>query len=515
MSAVRDGGANSLYPAASTRSGIRANAWGRLPWHRSLTPGPPTAPGLRAYIRLGQAARQLALPSLKVVADQRNFRVSRVLPEFCRTSAVWFPAMRTLSVPVPAAAEPTPSEVGTSVELFSGGGGLAMATHDSGFRHLLCNEFAPYACETLRANKAADYKDGADLPEKMSDPWPLIEGDVRGVDFTRLEGKVDLVAGGPPCQPFSLGGAHGGHEDARNMFPEVFRVVRETRPRAILCENVRGLLRPSFRPYFDYILRELSAPFESRGDAEPWHDHDERLRTALDREGGDPTERYDVTFMPVNAADYGVPQIRHRVIIVAFRSDLGIDWRDPEPTHSQDELIEALANGEYWEEHGITPRPGDRPAQALLPRPTDRRPERWRTLRDAIHGKGRTRLPEPVERQEYPGHLHHVGWPGARIYPGHTPNRLDWPAKTVKAGVHGVPGGESVLLADDGTHRYMTVRETARVMTFPDNWWLAGPRGEQMRQLGNAVPVALGEVFGKAIAQALRPSLKAAASKVP
>lgn len=417
--------------------------------------------------------------------------------------------MRRSGAQVTAAPEPTPPAVGTSVELFTGGGGLALAMHKSGFRHLLCNEFAPYACETLRANQAVDYKDGADLPEKLSDPWPLIEGDVRGVDFTRLEGKVDLVAGGPPCQPFSLGGVHRGHEDARNMFPEVFGVVRETRPRAILCENVRGLLRPSFRPYFDYILRELSAPFESRGNTELWYDHDERLRRALDKEGGDPSERYHVTFTPVNAADYGVPQVRHRVIIVAFRSDLGIDWREPEPTHSQGALLDALANSEYWEEHGITPRPGDQPAAIRVSLAADRRLKRWRTLRDAIRGTGRERLPEPIEGQEYPGYLHHVGWPGARIYPGHTPNRLDWPAKTVKAGVHGVPGGESVLLADDGTHRYMTVRETARVMTFPDDWWLAGPRGEQMRQLGNAVPVKLGEVFGKAIAAALRPSLTA------
>lgn len=420
--------------------------------------------------------------------------------------------MRTSVPQITATPEPSAPEVGTSVELFSGGGGLAMAMHRTGFRHLLCNEFAPYACDTLRANKAVEYKDGADLPETLSDPWPLIEGDVRGVDFKRLEGKVDLVAGGPPCQPFSLGGAHRGQEDARNMFPEVFRVVRETRPRAILCENVRGLLRPSFRPYFDYILRELSAPFESRGDAELWHDHDARLRKALEEEGDDPTERYRVTFIPVNAADYGVPQIRNRVIIVAFRSDLGIDWSAPEPTHSQHALLKALASGEYWDEYKMAPRQTDRPIESRPSLETGGHIERWRTLRDAIRGTSRKSLPEPVERQEYPGYLHHVGWPGARIYPGHTPNRLDWPAKTVKAGVHGVPGGESVLLSDDGTHRYMTVRETARVMTFPDNWWLAGPRGEQMRQLGNAVPVDLGEVFGKAIARALQPSLAAVPS---
>jgi DNA (cytosine-5)-methyltransferase 1 len=285
------------------------------------------------------------------------------------------------------------------------------------------------------------------------------------------------------------------------MFPEVFRVVRETRPLAILCENVQGLLRPSFRPYFDYIIRELGAPFEGRDETESWYDHDDRLRKALAREGNDLTERYDVHFTPVNAADYGVPQVRNRVIIVAFRRDLSINWKSPKPKYAQAALIEAFQSGEYWEEHRIAPRPTARPAQTSSSSATEP-PKRWRTLRDAIR-----KLPEPIDKQDYPGYLHHVGWPGARIYAGHTPNSLDWPAKTVKAGVHGVPGGESVLLADDGTHRYMTVREASRVMTFPDDWWLAGPRGEQMRQLGNAVPVTLGEVFGTAIAAALRPTL--------
>lgn len=123
-------------------------------------------------------------------------------------------------------------------------------------------------------------------------------------------------------------------------------------------------------------------------------------------------------------------------------------------------------------------------------------------MRDAI--KGDKPLPEPLgDRVEHPDWLHHYGWPGARIYPGHTPNDLDRPAKTVKAGVHGVPGGETVLRRDDGSIRYMTVREVARVMTFPDAWRLEGPRGEQMRQLGNAVPVKLGRVMANAVRRAL------------
>jgi len=419
-------------------------------------------------------------------------RVSRM--KAVARGTVW--DMRSRRVPADQGRDGGRASVGTSVELFTGGGGLALAMENAGFRHLLCNEFAHYACETLRENAAVDYKEGADLPATLADPWPLIEGDVGELDFTRLEGKVDVVAGGPPCQPFSLGGIHQGHEDARNMFPQVFRVIQETRPLAVLCENVAGLLRPSFAPYFQYILRQLGAPFEQRRETELWYEHDRRLQMTEDKDGGDQTERYMFYPMPVNAADYGVPQIRRRVIIAAFRMDLGINWTTPAATHSESLLVEARRRGEYWDQHGISRQAPRRAEKPVTIDGDDLK--RWRTLRDAIRG-----LPAPVERVEDPGFLHHIGWPGARIYPGHTPNALDWPAKTVKAGVHGVPGGESVLRTDDGAYRYMTVRETARVMTFPDTWWLAGPRGEQMRQLGNAVPVDLGEVFARAVATTL------------
>ncbi|WP_037066312.1 DNA cytosine methyltransferase [Pseudonocardia acaciae] len=369
----------------------------------------------------------------------------------------------------------------TSVELFGGGGGLALAMHRGGFRHLLVNELEPRACETLRHNGGRG--------------WPLVPGDVRGIDFTELAGRVDVVAGGVPCQPWSLGGAHRGAEDPRNLWPELFRCVRETRPRAVLAENVRGLLRRSFRPYYNYILGRLALPFERRVNGEDWRDHDRRLRKALAGSRTDPTERYDVFCLPVNAADYGVPQVRQRVFVVAFRRDLDLaDWRPPEPTHSESALVRAQADGSYWSRHGLPPQPVPAPADGARLKP-------WRTLRDAIAD-----LPEPPgpARVEHPDWLHHYGWPGARVYKGHTPNELDRPAKTVKAGVHGVPGGESVLRRDDGSIRYLTVREVARIMTFPDTWWLAGPRGEQMRQLGNAVPVALGEAMAHAVATALR-----------
>jgi DNA (cytosine-5)-methyltransferase 1 len=368
--------------------------------------------------------------------------------------------------------------------------------HDAGFRHLLAVEWDKRACSTLLANVADPFSPDEPDPVSVDDRWPLVQGDVREADFARWQGAVDVIAGGVPCQPWSLGGVHKGYDDPRNLWPELFRCVRETQPRAIVAENVRGLMRRSFKPYYDYILRELSAPFEQRVDGEEWRDHDKRLQKVLLRDAGDLAERYDVKFKLVNAADYGVPQVRWRVFVVAFRKDLGLEgWEFPVATHSEMALRRSQESGEYWARHRIKPRGAMAPG--LVPSPASPKP--WRTLRDVIGD-----LPKPVEGVESDLWMHHVGWPGARQYPGHTPNDLDKPAKTVKAGVHGVPGGEGVVRLDDGSIRYLTVREVARVMTFPDKWRLAGPRGEQMRQLGNAVPVELGRVVADSVAGALR-----------
>lgn len=407
----------------------------------------------------------------------------------------------------------------TSVELFAGGGGLAKAVSDAGFRPLLLNEFASRACETLAANGAERFRVGGGAPPvpATGEPAPLVEGDVGEVGFEYLRGHVDVLAGGPPCQPFSLGGVARGDEDERNGFPHMFRAIREMEPKAVICENVRGLLRPSFKPYFDYIKREFSLPFEERRDGVAWRSHDEVLQHMLANATVEDGKRYDVMHFPVNAADYGVPQIRNRVIIVAFRRDLGIDWARFQdlvrPRFSETSMHEDMLEGVYWERHPEVPSEVRERVMARIPRPPQRldgdRSKPWRTLRDALKGIREDEKPlPPVERLDRREHMlggvtDHIGWPDARVYPGHTPNELDRPAKTVKAGVHGVPGGESVMLLDDGTHRYMTVRETARVMTFPDDWLLSGPRGEKMRQLGNAVPVLLGRVFGDAVATVL------------
>ncbi|MEV7678669.1 DNA cytosine methyltransferase [Streptomyces sp. NPDC088341] len=417
-------------------------------------------------------------------------------------------------------------EVGTCVELFAGGGGLAMAVHTAGFRPLLVNESAKWACESLRINPPD--------PSRPEERWPLVPGDVRDVDYGKhVTDEVDVLAGGPPCQPFSLGGAHKGMEDERNMFPEMFRAIRELNPKAVICENVRGLLRPSFKPYFKYILNEMRLPFEKRDEDASWEDHNDLLEKLIANEAVEPSKRYVVQEMEVNAADYGVPQIRNRVIIVAFRADLDVNWGAfmPKETHSEESMIHSMREGgSYWtERHKEVTAEVRKRVIANLPELNYEDPKvkqkltlaPWRTLRDAIAGidenEGKP-LPyvteEAVKDKLEVGDIRdHIGWPGARTYAGHTPNVLDRPAKTVKAGVHGVPGGESVMQLDNvdfvndggGTgYRYMTVRETARVMTFPDHVVLDGPRGEKMRQLGNAVPVKLGAVFSQAVAEALK-----------
>jgi DNA (cytosine-5)-methyltransferase 1 len=383
----------------------------------------------------------------------------------------------------------------TSIDLFAGAGGLALAMSAEGFRHLLVVERDARACSTLLANAARPFAAANVNPSSVPSRWPLAQEDVHDVDFSHWHGAVDVVAGGVPCQPWSVAGVHKGYDDARNLWPELLRSVREARPRAVIAENVRGLLRPTFQPYYEYILRSLAAPFERRDNGEDWHEHNQRLRIVLQHAPGDPSERYDVTYHLVNAADYGVPQVRWRVFVVAFRRDLGITgWKFPEPTHAEAVLLRSQVSGEYWARHGIK-RSGA--ATAWLPG-LEEQLAPWRTVRDAIRD-----LSAPVFGAEHPHWLNHVGWPGAHEYPGHTPNDLDRPAKTIKAGVHGVPGGEGVIRLDDGSIRNLTVREVARIMTFPDHWWLSGPRSEQMRQLGNAVPVLLGQAVAGSVAEAL------------
>jgi DNA (cytosine-5)-methyltransferase 1 len=381
-----------------------------------------------------------------------------------------------------------------SIELFAGAGGLGMGMCQSGFHPAKIIEWDRWCCDSIRENKRANVS--------PVNQWPdPIEGDIRDVDFRQFEGKVELVSGGPPCQPFSLGGKHRAHADHRDMWGEAVRVVRETKPPAFVFENVKGLTRATFATYLAYIVHQLTYPELVRKEDEEWLSHLMRLE-AQHTSGREIGLKYNVVYRVLNAANYGVPQRRERVVFVGFRSDLGIEWSFPKETHSLDALLwEQFRNRAYSDRHAaqmaelIDPKLRAR-ALRLFERPETRA---WRTVRDAIGS-----LPDPEKNTEEARQFNnHRFQSGARSYPGHTGSPLDLPAKTLKAGVHGVPGGENMLLRPDGSVRYFTVRESARLQTFPDSYRLHGSWTESMRQLGNAVPVELARVIGDGVASRL------------
>jgi site-specific DNA-cytosine methylase len=186
-------------------------------------------------------------------------------------------------------------------------------------------------------------------------------------------------------------------------------------------------------------------------------------------------------------------------------TNIDCDWSFPAETHSAERLFwDMYITEEYWERHKISKleRPVlDRSMEAKSRKLIEKygmfepvlKP--WQTVRDAIHD-----LPDPQLAFEIADHIFHNG---ARSYPGHTGSILDAPAKTIKAGDHGVPGGENMIRFSDGTVRYLTVLEAKRLQTFPDDFVVEGVWGEAMRQIGNAVPVLLAEIMGREMMKVL------------
>ena len=382
-----------------------------------------------------------------------------------------------------------------SVELFAGAGGLAIGMANAGFQHAAVVEWDHDACETFRENQRHH--------AHAVEGWPVHEVDARSFKFGSLGQDIAVVSGGPPCQPFSMGGKHQAQRDDRNMFPEAVRAVRELMPKAFIFENVKGLTRKTFASYFSHIMLQLQYPELARRKGENWIQHRARLEQHHSANKGAAT--YNVLFDVLNAADYGVPQKRERVFFVGFRSDVGARWSFPDPTHSEEALlVSKWIDGSYWDEHQISrkqkmevlPRYAKR-IDVLRSAPCLLTLDRWQTTRDALRN-----LPDPEIIRDH-GISNHVFTPGARSYVGHTGSVLDEPSKTLKAGYHGVPGGENMFIKDDGTLRYFTVRESARLQTFPDEYEFCGSWSQTMRQLGNAVPVKLAEVVARSVAASL------------
>lgn len=375
-----------------------------------------------------------------------------------------------------------------TVELFAGAGGLAIGVEQAGFRHCAVVEFDEWACKTLTRNRS----------------WPIHQQDIRSFNYSSWEQQIDLLAGGPPCQPFSFGGKHKAHNDSRNMFPEAIRAVRELQPKAFLFENVGGLYRKTFSNYLEYIVLQLKHPEISLKANAEWTNHFAKLQQH-ETLGAKDGLHYKVLYKLIDASDHGIPQRRERLFIVGFRSDLGVQWSFPSPTHSHEALLWAQFNtGEYWEQHRLPKK-----TKEILPYEMSKKAaclkfqpplKPWRTVRDAFKG-----LPDPMLQTKRSQLINgHQFIDGARSYKGHTGSIYDLPSKTLKAGVHGVPGGENMLLLPSGNVRYFTVRECARLQCFPDDFVFEGTWVQVVKQLGNAVPVDLAAMVAKSIFKVLQ-----------
>ena len=332
----------------------------------------------------------------------------------------------------------TPLRDFTSVELFAGAGGLALGMHLAGFKHVLLNEMDEMACQTLRRNR----------PE-----WNVLEGDVHKVDFTPLRDKVDFLSGGFPCQAFSYAGKKGGLNDTRGtLFFELARAVSEIRPKVFLGENVKGLL--------------------SHDDGKTL----EIIRSAIAELGYTLIEP-----RVLKAIMYKVPQKRERLILVAIRNDIAeqVAFRWPDPYKRVMTLRDAFYKGDLFStdvpvSDGQAYPEKKRRVMAMVPEGGD-----WRNL--------------PVEVQkEYMGGSFYLG--GGKTGMARRLS-LDEPSLTLTC----APAQKQTERCHPTETRPLTVREYARIQTFPDEWHFEGNLASQYKQIGNAVPVNLSYAIGRSL----------------
>lgn len=332
----------------------------------------------------------------------------------------------------------TPLRDFTSVELFAGAGGLALGMHLAGFRHVLLNEMDAMACQTLRRNH----------PE-----WNVLEGDIHQIDFTPLRGQVDFLSGGFPCQAFSYAGKKGGLEDARGtLFFELARAVREIQPKVFMGENVKGLL--------------------SHDDGKTL----EVIRNAIAELGYTLVEP-----RVLKAIMYQVPQKRERLILVAIRNDIAerVQFRWPDPYKRVMTLRDAFYAGKLF--------PVDVPASDF-----QAYPEKKRKVMEMVPEGGDWRdLPEEIQK-EYMGGSFYLG--GGKTGMARRLS-LDEPSLTLTC----APAQKQTERCHPLETRPLTIREYARIQTFPDEWKFEGNLTAQYKQIGNAVPVNLSYAIGRSL----------------
>ncbi len=307
----------------------------------------------------------------------------------------------------------------TCVEICSGAGGQAIGLEAAGFEAVAHVEYDGHACDTLRLNRPT---------------WNVIEGDVRHFSARQFAG-IDLLAGGVPCPPFSKAGKQLGPDDDRDLFPEALRLISECRPKAVMLENVRGFLDAIFT---DYRLK-LKASLNAMGYEASWH--------------------------LLNASDFGVPQLRPRVVIVAIRSDLGVQFQSPIPApraivpKTVGETLVDLMAAAGWE-------------GALA----------WAAKANEI-------APTLVGGSKKHG--------GADLGP--TRARKAW----ASLGVDGKSLANSPPLSGFTGMPKLTLRMAARIQGFPDTWKFSGGKTAAYRQIGNAFPPPVARAVGLRIAEAI------------
>ena len=305
----------------------------------------------------------------------------------------------------------------TTLELCAGAGGQALGIHRAGFHHVALVDNDDAACRTLQRNFHGT---------------KVINADLRKLDVTKFKG-VDLLAAGLPCPPFSVAGKQLGADDERNLFPAFYKIVRKLRPKAVMVENVAGLLAPKFQAFRDGIVLE----FDKLG--------------------------YRVDFYPVNAADYGVPQKRKRVVIVALRNDIAQRFSPPKPrgdkTDTVGETLRDLMAANGWDDA-----------------------DRWARRANGI-------APTVVGGSKKHG--------GPDLGPSGA--RKAWAALGVKGSS---VANEAPATDHEGMPR-LTVPMVARLQAFPDDWRFEGTKTHAYRQVGNAFPPPVAEAFARQIKRAI------------